>query len=179
MELIQVRPALVTDGPALGAAHAEAWKAAYADLFDPRFLEEAAESRRAAWPAAITDLLVPPSFMFVAVIDGRVLAYAHAKPSEEGQDIGELRGFFAHPDAWGSGSATLLMDAACARLAMNHDEVVLWTFAGAARARAFYEKVGFHPTGRENLQGPSNWLTGETAEQHSVEYRMSLRGWNP
>jgi RimJ/RimL family protein N-acetyltransferase len=175
--VIRVRPAVVADGPALGDAHAAAWKAAYGELFGPRFLEEAAESRRTAWPSAITDLLVPPSFVLVAEVDGRVLAYAHARPSEEGDGVAELRGFFAHPDAWGSGSATLLLDATCARLAETYDDVVLWTFEGAARARAFYEKAGFRLTGRENDDGPSNWLTGETATQRSVEYRMSLEEW--
>ena len=71
------------------------------------------------------------------------------------------------------------MDATCARLADTRGEAVLWTFGGAARARGFYEKVGLRLTGRDNFEGPSNWLTGETAEQPSVQYRMSLKGWKP
>jgi GNAT superfamily N-acetyltransferase len=177
MAQIHIRPGVVDDGRALGDAHAAAWKAAYATLFDPAFVDAAAESRRVAWPDVIAGLLTPPSFLMVAVIDGRVLAYAHVTPSDVGDRTAELRGFFAHPDAWGSGSATQLVDAVCTRLAESHDDVVLWTFAGASRARAFYEKVGFRPTGREHDEGPSNWLTGETVEQRSVEYRMSVKGW--
>jgi len=177
--VIRIRPATQADGPALGDVHAAAWRSAYADLFEARFLEAAAESRRVMWPHLIAGLLEPPSFMLVAELDGRVSAYAHTKPSEDDEDAGEVRGFYAHPDAWGSGSATALMDATCARLAITWSDVVLWTFAGAGRARAFYEKVGFRLTGREHLEGPSNWLTGETVEQSSVQYGLSLQGWKP
>jgi GNAT superfamily N-acetyltransferase len=177
--VIVIRPGVFADGPALGDAHAESWKAAYADLFEPSFFEGAVESRRVAWPKAVAELLVPPSFLLVAEIDGRVLAYANGTASEEGAEIGLISGFFSHPDAWGSGAATLLMDAACAELALTYRAAVLWTFAGAARARAFYEKSGFRLTGRTEIEGPSNWLTGETAEQRSVQYRKSLEGLTP
>jgi hypothetical protein len=49
--------------------------------------------------------------------------------------------------------------------------------------------VGVHPTGTDwpsaasgectAPDGPSNWFTGETAEQSSVQYRKSLEGLKP
>ena len=48
------------------------------------------------------------------------------------------------PDQWGSGLAATLMDAVPSRL--------LWCLRENHRARRFYERLGWRPTGREKLE---------------------------
>jgi GNAT superfamily N-acetyltransferase len=168
--VIRLRHAAEADATALGEAHGAAWEAAYGNIFEPAFLKPAADSRRLLWRQVIANLLEPPSFVLVAEVDGAVLGYAHGAPADDGTDRGEIHGFYSNPLAWGTGSATLLMDEACSILAGTFTEVVLWTLRDAGRARAFYEKSGFRVTGREKQQLLTNWLTGEGVECTAVEY---------
>jgi RimJ/RimL family protein N-acetyltransferase len=168
--VIRLRHAVEDDATALGEAHGSAWEAAYGHIFEPAFLKPAADSRRLLWRQVINDLLVLPSFVLVAEIDGAVLGFANGAPADDGTPRGEIRGFYSSPAAWGTGSATLLMDEACSILAATFDEVVLWTLRDAYRARSFYEKSGFRVTGHERQQTLTNWLTGEGSTRTAVEY---------
>jgi ribosomal protein S18 acetylase RimI-like enzyme len=58
------------------------------------------------------------------------------------------------PDARGSGSADLLVAAAAEVVqAESADHLVLWVADSNARARAFYLRTGFRPTGvRQTFQ---------------------------
>jgi len=86
---------------------------------------------------------------------------AHTGDSDDEQSVraddaadrfGELFGFYVDPDVWGSGAATVLMDAALEHLAeIGHDRAVVWTLTGAARARRVYEKTGWTETGRTDV----------------------------
>jgi GNAT superfamily N-acetyltransferase len=63
--------------------------------------------------------------------------------------VGEVFALYVHPDHWGTGASQSLLDEAVRRLrADNLIRVVLWTHAGAPRARRFYERCGWSPTGR-------------------------------
>ena len=53
-------------------------------------------------------------------------------------------------------------------------EVFLWTLRDAARARRFYEKVGFRLTGNTRAETLTNWTTGAGAERPAVEYATTL-----
>jgi GNAT superfamily N-acetyltransferase len=172
--VIRVRRVIAADARAIGEAHGSAWEAAYGHIFEQPFLKQAADSRRLVWPNAIAELLVPPNFVLVAELDGLVLAYVHGAPAGDGEPVGEIHGFYSEPAAWGTGAATMLMDEACAILATTWAEVVLWTLQDAHRARGFYEKMGFQPSGREKREALSNWLTGEVVERPAVDYRKPL-----
>jgi hypothetical protein len=71
---VQVREAVEGDGDAIGEAHAAAWLAAYTHIFEPDFLDAAAESRRSEWPSAIRGLLAPPNILLVGAVNERVVA---------------------------------------------------------------------------------------------------------
>jgi ribosomal protein S18 acetylase RimI-like enzyme len=174
--VIRIRHAVTADARAIGEAHGSAWEAGYGHIFEPPFLKGAADSRRLVWLNAIEPLLIAPSFVLVAELDGLVSAFAHGRPAEDGTPRGEIHGFYANPRAWGTGAATRLMDDACSILAERWTEVILWTMRDAHRARRFYEKVGFRLTGEEKREPLSNWLTGEVVEQTAVEYTKTLAG---
>jgi GNAT superfamily N-acetyltransferase len=172
--VIRVRRAVESDAPAIGEAHGAAWEAAYGHIFEQPFLREAADSRRIVWIDQIRPLLLAPSFVLVAELDGLVLGFAHGAPAGDGEAVGEIHGFYSQPAAWGTGSATRLMTEACSMLATTWSEAVLWTLQDAHRARSFYEKFGFRLTGREKQESLSNWVTGEAVERTAVQYRKDL-----
>src|SRR5262245_23293649 len=170
---IGVRLAVVSDADAIGDAHAEAWLAAYGAIFEPAFLVAAAESRRTGWRNVIPHLLVPPNVFLVGGLDGRVVAFGHAAPSDEPGTV-EVCGFYAHPSAWGTGVATALMAQLLASARPAFDHAMLWTFRDAGRARRFYEKVGYTVTGDERAEELTDWSTGSTVTRPAVQYRVAV-----
>jgi predicted GNAT family acetyltransferase len=169
---IVVRKARETDADAIGDAHAEAWLAGYNEIFDRSFLDAAAEGRSTGWRALITQQGAP-NVILVGELDGQVVAFGHAAPSHD-EGVAEILGFYCHPRAWGSGVATALMRTLCAGLAVDFDLAMLWTFRDAARARHFYEKVGFRHTGRTRSEALTDWSTGMSVSRPAVEYATPL-----
>jgi len=169
---IQVRAGVTGDADAIGQAHATAWVAAYDHIFEWEFLLAGATGRRRGWSQTIERLLQPPNVLLVGEADGRVVAFAHARPAEHGR--AEVRGFYCHPYGWGSGIAALLMAKTTGVLADEFNEVFLWTLRDAARARRFYEKIGYRPTGNEREEPLTDWSTGVTVERPAVEYARTL-----
>jgi GNAT superfamily N-acetyltransferase len=169
---IQVRRAVKGDAGVVGQAHAAAWVAAYDHIFEWEFLLAGATGRRGGWSQTIERLLQPPNLLLVGEVDGRVVAFAHARPAEDGR--AEVRGFYCHPYGWGSGIAALLMSKTTAVLADEFNEVFLWTLRDAGRARRFYEKLGYRPTGNERPEPLTDWSTGVTVERPAVEYARTL-----
>jgi GNAT superfamily N-acetyltransferase len=170
---LEVRSAVVSDGPLIGDVHAESWLAAYTEIFDHEFLVAAAESRRTGWPNLIERLLLSPNVLLVGELDGTVAAFGHAAPSDEPRTI-EVCGFYAHPAAWGSGLAAVLMTQLLADLGSEVDRAMLWTFRDAPRAHRFYEKTGYTRTGRERSEELTDWSIGTTAARRAVQFAKPL-----
>lgn len=168
-----VRPAVASDGPAIGDVHAESWLAAYTQIFDDEFLVGAAESRRVGWPTLIEHLLVPPNVLLVGELDGTVAAFGHAAPSDEPGTI-EVCGFYAHPAAWSSGIATVLMTELLANVVSEFDRAMLWTFRDAAQAHRFYGKTGYTLTGRARSEELTDWSNRRTAARPAVQFAKRL-----
>jgi len=170
---IEIRPAVASDAGAIGDVHAESWLAAYAEIFDPEFLIAAAQSRRNGWRDLLETLLFPPNVVMVGQLDGTVAAFGHAAPSDEPGTL-EVCGFYAHPAAWGTGIATVLMTDLFQRAPAEFDSAMLWTLRDAARARRFYEKVGYTLTGGERSEELTDWSTGTTAPRAAVQFAKRL-----
>lgn len=169
-----IRRARAADADGLGRVHAAAWLAAYGGLFAVDFLEEAAGRRRRAWPGHFANPSVLGSLLLVAVepvFDAdRAVAFLNAGPSEQLSGIQEVLAFYAHPAAWGTGAAAALMRGGLEHLAESGDrEAVLWTLAGAGRARRFYEKNGW-----QLADGHRPRDFGDGRELPLVEYRHWL-----
>jgi GNAT superfamily N-acetyltransferase len=176
---IRVRPAREADADAIGETHAAAWTAAYDHIFDPSFLASAAESRRLGWTHTLPSLLIAPSFVLVVERENEVVGFAHAGPEGSGGQLGEIHGFYVHPTAWGSGAAHKLMTQTCFALTTEWSDVSLWTLRDAGRARHFYEKTGFHTTGRERAETLADWTSGKTVERPAIEYAKPLSNTSP
>ena len=61
---------------------------------------------------------------------------------------GEIVSLYLLPEYWGKGCGRLLFSALAEQLAaMGYQDLCLWVLEGNRRARAFYERMGFHPSG--------------------------------
>ena len=165
-----VRMASPDDAVQVGEAHASAWAEGYSGLFAPGVLTEAVSLRRSLW----TYLFADPAFdfegMLVAEQDGEVVGFSQFGRSNDGVTLGEVFAFYACPRVWGTGVSAAMMEATLATLqSPSLLSVMIWTHAGAARARAFYEKSGFALTGRERIGTLAFGL-----EAPEVEYSSSV-----
>ncbi|WP_424184788.1 GNAT family N-acetyltransferase [Actinokineospora sp. G85] len=139
---VLVREATAEDAAAVGEVHAEAWRQAYRDLFEPDWLNRFVDAHRVRW----ADLGPAGDTVLVAQRDRAVVAFAWTGPHPDNPADAELRAFYAHPTTWGSGVARALLDGVADAVA-DYRRVRLWTMAGANRARRFYTREGFTETG--------------------------------
>jgi GNAT superfamily N-acetyltransferase len=103
----------------------------------------------------------PGQHVFVGEVDGRVLGFGFVGPERSEPEgtftgLGEVHAFYFHPDAWGSGAATPTMGRCHEFLhGAGFSQAVLWVLRDNPRARRFYEKSGWSPTGKESsFTGP-------------------------
>ena len=157
MEII-VRLAHAVDADAICDAHVAAWRRGYEHVFPASILQGPTfdSDRRTRW-RAWTHSQTSDQRLIVGVADGAVVGFAHtgngaddsARLADGTSTVGELYGFYLHPNSWGSGVATAMMNVAIDQLAeLGQARAVLWTLREAHRARAFYEKSGWRPSGR-------------------------------
>ncbi len=169
--MIEVRDAGIDDADAIATAHIDGWRAGFRGVVPDEYLdaEEFATSRRDRW-RAWTWQSIPDSHLFVVAQHERVVGFGHAGPegaephafgtapdTSAATGRGEIYGFYLHPIAWGSGSAGALMSR-CEEFLRDegYTSAVLWVLRDNPRARAFYEKVGWHDTGAESTFSPSD-----------------------
>jgi ribosomal protein S18 acetylase RimI-like enzyme len=149
-----------SDATGIANVHIASWRAGYAhvlpesllygDDFDPR--------RRRIWeewrfdPGQRVAVCVQTADAADAADGERIVGFAAFGPERERArgftGRGELYAFYFHPDVWGSGAASELIGHVDERLgAEGFAEAVLWVLDDNPRARAFYEKHGWAPTG--------------------------------
>jgi GNAT superfamily N-acetyltransferase len=151
---IRIRDGIRGDADAIAAAHIASWRAAYTHIFPPSVFDspDFDQSRIEMW-RTWTHSPTPDRRLIVATADERVVGFAYTgRCDDPGRhretECGELFGFYAHPDVWGTDVATLMMDSALSSLRqLGVDRAIVWTLTDAHRARTFYEKSGWSLTG--------------------------------
>ncbi|WP_052434936.1 GNAT family N-acetyltransferase [Streptacidiphilus melanogenes] len=162
MMQLTVREAVEADAEDLVRVRVDAWRAAYAGVIPPAYLDEldatAAPSRLAEYLRAL-----PAGRHYLAAErEGRLVGFAVAgaeRPSVESargerDGFGEVHALYVHPDAWFTGTGAALLDAATHRLAGDGLHTLsLWVLERNAQARRFYERHGWRADGaRDELQ---------------------------
>lgn len=173
MPTVEIRTAVPDDADAICDAHVAAWRAGYAHVFPASILEapEFDAERRATWrswrPIAGVHTIVPE-------VDGVVVGFATCGPERPRPTVNEIRGevwaLYLHPAHWGTGLADALLEAAEDRLRRDGFPIAtLWVLDDNPRARRFYERAGWAPSGRSVLY--DRYCEAQVPE---VEYRKNL-----
>ena len=110
----------------------------------------------------------------VAESDGRIVghvaflhAHTHDEPRAPIPGLAHVWRVFVAPEHWGTGLARELLRRAHAGMReRGYTRARLYTPKSQLRARAFYEREGWRPTGEQDY---SDWLQLEL-----VEYRLDL-----
>lgn len=158
---VLLRDATVSDAASLGDVHADAWRAAYRDLFESHWLERFVAMRRSQWERRMATPEFANATLLIAVRGDQVSGFAYFGPHGRRLEPpavrppvtvrpgdAEIYSFYTHPSVWGTGVARTLMGGAWDQLVdAGYRKVRLWTLAGANRARNFYLRCGFDESG--------------------------------
>jgi GNAT superfamily N-acetyltransferase len=158
---LTVRPAGLADAEGFVRAYERSWDAALAGLAG-RSLEDLSpyEERLEAFRRTFEAPLPEDAGAWVAEAGGEIVGVATRTGPE-------LRALYVVPDAWGTGAARALTEAVLAAVrAGGSTEATLWVVEANARARRFYEREGWEPTGdtRDTVFGPAE-----------LQYSLQLR----
>jgi len=190
--VVHIRPAATADAEAVAQIRNETWHAAYAGIIRADVLDRATRQINGARQRAVFASR-PWQRMLVAEagpdpaaapVTG-VVGYASYGP-ERDQDgaIGrrpgdgsapqsctaELYALYVAPAWWSTGTGRALMQRVLEEVrAEGYPRIVLWVLADNARARRFYERAGFRPSGASQVL---HGLGGVT----EVCYERSLGG---
>ncbi|WP_042374277.1 GNAT family N-acetyltransferase [Streptacidiphilus neutrinimicus] len=162
MVQLTVREAVEADAGDLVRVRVDAWRAAYAGVIPPAYLDELDAT---AAPARLGEYLrdLPAGRHYLAAERmGRLVGFAIAgaeRPSVESargerDGFGEVHALYVHPDAWFTGAGSALLHAATHRLAEDGmHSLSLWVLERNVQARRFYERHGWRPDGaRDELR---------------------------
>ena len=151
-----LRAATRADADGITDVQVASWRAGYAHVFPESVLyaDDFDTTRRTFWK----DWRFGPGHRVAVVAetthdDGeRVIGFCSYGPERERArgftGRGEVWAFYVHPERWGSGAATQLMEHVEDRLkAEGFVTAVLWVLDDNPRARRFYERHGWAPTG--------------------------------
>lgn len=148
---MHVREATPEDVKDISRIYAQSWKAAYAGLLPQAFLDAIEDER---WVEKFSADIAGGALCALMVMDGGRPAGCAAFGRSREEDMtgwGELVSVYLHPDYFGAGYGQALLEAAMHGLrAQGYGRVFLWVLRENSRARRFYEKHGFAPSGEEN-----------------------------
>lgn len=145
-----VRRANKDDSRAIAEVHVRSWQAAYRGLIDEEFLTKlSVDKRQAMWEEFLRR--EPPSIL-VAERDSSVVGFCSFGPARdrdnERSSVAEIMALYVQSEYWSTGVGRALWRQALERMtADGFEQVILWVMDTNTRARAFYERIGFHHDG--------------------------------
>jgi GNAT superfamily N-acetyltransferase len=156
-----IRAGTRADADAVTDVQVASWRAGYAHVFPDSLLyaDDFDSSRRTFW----NNWRFEAGHRIAVVVTGaddesgeRVIGFCSYGPERERArghtGRGEIWAFYLHPDFWGSGAATNLMEYVEQRLrAEGFGTAVLWVLDDNPRARRFYERHGWTASGIDAL----------------------------
>lgn len=148
---IMIRKAQPGDEACLAYIQTESWKAAFSHILSEADLRRAADWERTTQMYARL-LQKGELHILIEEVDGTAHCIACWGKNRDGleDDVAELYCIHSLPGRWGQGYGSPVMRQVLREMEKSgFREAVLWVFAENSRARKFYEKHGFAPTGRK------------------------------
>ena len=142
MQIRKLRPG--DDLFAVSRVYEESWREAYRGLLPQEYLNSIPLGKWVPYleQAGRESLLLLEGEKIV----GTASCCASRTPELAGW--GEIVSLYLLPEYWGNGWGKALLSAAVKQLeSMGYRDLFLWVLEGNQRARAFYERMGFHPSG--------------------------------
>ena len=128
----------------------ESWNTGFAKVMPPRVLDR---KQIARWER---DIGTGPVQWWLADTGASVVGFAGTGPSRDpvDPDLGELDTIAVSPLAWRRGVGSRPMHAALGDLrGSGCRQAIVWTIAGYAQGRKFYESTGWHASGEVRDSG--------------------------
>lgn len=157
---VEIRPARESDLPDLQETFARSHAVAYEGVLDDEELAEATSDPGSFYPADRFErkLAEDTRRYLVATVEGTVRATASfvwgAGTTHEfvPEGDGQVRGMYAHPDHWGRGIGTALIERGFAAFPDDVETVWVECLAENDVGSSFYESVGFEPVDRRTIE---------------------------
>lgn len=156
---LSIREAGPGDASRVASIHVRSWIVAYRSFAPIEYLNSLDQDghRLAYWQPRL-EAAVPGSRTWIAFLSGIPAGFVNNEPPHEDasptEAVPEGCGWLDHlhiaPEFRGRGVGRALFRLALDALAEEgFEEAVLWVYADNAEARAFYERMGWHPDGTE------------------------------
>ena len=156
-----IRDAVPGDGPLMGRLHAASWASAYRHFMPAAYLDdserEVGSARR--WTAELVTPDVPGGRGWIIEANGEPAGFAWAQPGSESfaypspEDMGHLDAIHLLPGRVASGIGRPFFWHALAALAdLGFAEATLGVYEENARARGFYEAMGWREDGPRRVR---------------------------
>ncbi len=150
-----IRKATPADAAALAGLHLVSWRAAYRGIMPEGLLGGlTVEWFLERWERHLGDRAAATVLLDE---DGGLRGFVAFGPSRDGDagpETAEVHALYVHPGHWRCGVGSSLCRAALVRLwAKDYRDATVWTLEANARARGFYERMGFRlqPRGRREF----------------------------
>jgi ribosomal protein S18 acetylase RimI-like enzyme len=142
---VKVRPASAPEAQEIAELHVATALHAYASIFPKEAPPPTVEEMTRTWSTWLTD----DAFrVLVAEDSGRLTGVVLGGPDTSEPEFGHLSRLYVDPLRWGEGIGRALYDGCLEHLIGNgYATVTLWVLESNARARAWYERLGWEPTG--------------------------------
>jgi ribosomal protein S18 acetylase RimI-like enzyme len=171
-EVLHLRRAHQGDARGIARVHVETWRAAYSDLIPNAYLDALSVDQREEWWAKELNLLPADRHPWVAETREGIVGFAvvgAARDEDAAVSVGEVYAIYVLPECWERGvGRTLLSHAERDLIEHGYAEAVLWVLADNARARSFYELLGWR------LDGATKPASFAGREVEEVRYRVAL-----
>ena len=164
---VSIRQALVDDCPALAALHPYR-PIRYASIFPSDVPRPKHDDLTLDWERRLAGLHSPDARGYVAAKGDQLVGVVVAGADPDHLETGHITRFYVDAPHWGQGVGTLLYDAAISHLRQfGYEQASLWVLEGNARARSWYERLGWTCTGERKV-------AAETIGVEDVRYTRSL-----
>jgi GNAT superfamily N-acetyltransferase len=170
-----IRKAKPADAMAIATVYVRSWQAAYPGLVPQPFLDSLTPERQLGpWQTILVSPRSPVGGALVLVTgEERVIGFASFGPTRdediEDEHVAEVMTLYLDPSVWSEGAGAMLLKESVEELArVGYRLATLWVLETNARARGFYEHMGWRPDGVSKLHDWNAFVATD------VRYRLKL-----
>jgi ribosomal protein S18 acetylase RimI-like enzyme len=165
---VRIRQAGVDDSPAVAALQLRTALFAYASIFPAQAPRPTLDQLTLDWERRLTGRRAADARGYLAILRDQIAGVIMAGAAPDQLKIGHITRLYVDVPHWGQGIGTLLYEEAISHLRhLGCCEASLWVIEDNARARTWYERLGWICTGE--LQ-----VATQTLDVNEVRYTRPL-----